>query len=204
MSDKTYATNEVFYSLQGEGIRAGEPSVFVRFAGCNLTCRLDTHGFDCDTEFVSGRKLTAREIVAESRARGGGCRWIVFTGGEPLLQLDAALLEEVRQAGYRVAVETNGTIELSDDVEARIDWIVCSPKVAEHALRLRRCHELRYVRHPGQAIPRPRIVADHHLVSPAWTAAGLPREHLDWCIRLCQENPGWRLSVQLHKLWGIR
>ena len=108
---KTYAVNEIFYSLQGEGVRAGEPSLFLRFAGCNLTCKVETHGFDCDTEFVSSRKLTADEIVNELRALTPRCKWVILTGGEPGLQVDRELIDRLHDEGFQLAIETNGSIE---------------------------------------------------------------------------------------------
>ncbi len=195
-----YLVNEMFYSLQGEGVRAGTPNVFLRLARCNQECRLETHGFDCDTEFESGRWLTAEEIVAEARRLSAGCGWLILTGGEPALQVDGKLIDALHGAGFELAIETNGSVELP----AGIDWITVSPKVAEHAIRQRTAHEVKYVRGYGQALPRTVVKAEHYLLSPAFDGAGLDRRALEWCIRLCQEHPPWRLSVQQHKLWGVR
>ncbi|MBN1489136.1 MAG: 7-carboxy-7-deazaguanine synthase QueE, partial [Phycisphaerae bacterium] len=104
---KTYRVNEIFFSLQGEGVRAGTANLFVRFAGCNEACRVETHGFDCDTDFRDGREMTAAEIVASLRAADARCAWAVLTGGEPALQVDRALIDALRTAGYRLAIETN-------------------------------------------------------------------------------------------------
>jgi 7-carboxy-7-deazaguanine synthase len=197
---KRYLINEIFYSLQGEGVRAGTPNLFVRFARCNLECRAEREGFDCDTEFESGRWLGADEVVAECRALTPVCGWIVATGGEPALQLDAELIEELHRAGYRLAVETNGSRELPPG----IDWLTVSPKVAEHAVRQRTAHEVKYVRGYGQAIPKTVVAAEHYLISPAFDGLELDARTLDWCIRLCRDNPPWRLSVQQHKLWHVR
>ena len=197
---KPYVVNEIFYSLQGEGVRAGTPNLFLRFARCNLTCAVETHGFDCDTEFESGRPLAAEEIVAELRALSPACDWVILTGGEPALQVDAALVDALHGAGYKLAIETNGSRELP----AGLDWITVSPKVAEHAIRQRRAHEVKYVRGYGQAIPRTVVEADHYVISPAFDGGELDPRTLDWCIRLVRENPPWRLSVQQHKLWKVR
>ncbi len=197
---RSYQINEIFYSLQGEGVRAGEPSLFVRFARCNLACSVDSHGFDCDTEFESGRRLGAAEIVGELQALSADCRWVVLTGGEPALQLDRELIEALHEAGYRLAIETNGSIELPPG----LDWITVSPKVAEHAIRQRRADEVKYVRAYGQAIPETVVEADHYLISPAFEGDELDRRTLGWCIRLVREHPPWRLSVQQHKLWRVR
>lgn len=208
---KKYAINEIFYSIQGEGMRAGTANVFVRFAGCNLQCRADGEaGFDCDTEFTSHRILTADQIVSEveslSKTEPGAkllpfCLWVVLTGGEPALQIDEELIAALHKAGYLLAIETNGTKLLP----VGIDWICCSPKTAEHTLKMIRVNEIKYVRRKGQAIPCPLLDADHKLISPAVQPDGsiLP-EDLAWCIELVKENPTWRLSVQQHKQWGVR
>jgi 7-carboxy-7-deazaguanine synthase len=195
-----YRVNEIFYSLQGEGVRAGTPNLFLRFSRCNLECRVETHGFDCDTEFESGRSMTLPEIVAEMRELSSACRWVILTGGEPALQVDLELIGTLHAEGYSLAIETNGSVELPPG----IDWITVSPKVAEHAIRQRRAHEVKYVRGYGQAIPKTVVEAEHYLISPAFDGANVDRRTLDWCIRLCRENPPWRLSVQQHKLWSVR
>jgi 7-carboxy-7-deazaguanine synthase len=195
-----YRVNEIFYSLQGEGVRAGTPNLFLRFSRCNLECRVETHGFDCDTEFESGRSMTLPEIVAEMRALSAECRWVILTGGEPALQVDLELIGLLHAEGYSLAIETNGSVELPPG----IDWVTVSPKVAEHAVRQRRAHEVKYVRGYGQGIPKTVVEAEHYLISPAFDGAEVDRRTLDWCIRLCRENPPWRLSVQQHKQWSVR
>jgi 7-carboxy-7-deazaguanine synthase len=195
-----YLVNEIFYSLQGEGVRAGTPNFFLRLSRCNQACRKETHGFDCDTEFESGRWLTAAEIVGAMRELSTACEWVVLTGGEPALQIDRELVDSLRYAGLKLAIETNGSVE----VPSGIDWITVSPKVAEHAIRQRTAHEVKYVRGHGQALPRTVVTAEHYLLSPAFDGDELDRRALDWCIRLCRENPPWRLSVQQHKLWRVR
>jgi organic radical activating enzyme len=209
--------NEIFYSLQGEGVRAGTPNVFVRFSGCNLECRSDNEaGFDCDTEFTSGTKLSADELrknVVETMERdsvvAGRLPWIILTGGEPALQVDDALIAALKAGGFHMAIETNGTKELP----AGIDWVCVSPKSAEHTMRVKRADEVKYVRHAGQAIPRPAIEAAHYLISPAFETIDMPDRGtihrpiagaLAWCIQLVKENPKWRLSVQQHKSWMVR
>ncbi|HEY7411497.1 MAG TPA: 7-carboxy-7-deazaguanine synthase QueE [Vicinamibacteria bacterium] len=187
----------------------GTRNVFVRFAACNLRCDVaegesSPGGFACDTEFESGRPLGAEEIVAEAEALWGAARaerWVVLTGGEPALQVDAPLVEALRAAGFRCAMETNGTVDVGP---LGLDWLTVSPKVAEHAVKPRRCHEVKYVRGFGQGIPRPAIEADHHLIAPAYEGDVLPARTLEWCVRLVKDHPGWRLSPQLHKHWGIR
>lgn len=197
---RQYAVNEIFYSLQGEGVRAGTPNFFLRFAGCNLTCRQETHGFDCDTEFVSGRKMTLDEIASEFAALSKACKWVVVTGGEPGLQIDEELITGLHDLGYKLAIETNGSIALP----AGLDWITVSPKVAEHAIRQTVANEVKYVRGYGQGIPKTAVEAEHYLISPAFEGEGVPARTLEWCVRLAKENPPWRLSVQQHKFWLVR
>ncbi len=221
---KTYRVNEIFYSLQGEGMRAGTANLFLRFTGCNLTCRVETHGFDCDTEFTSGRDLTIDDILNDLRAARNALPpgptdtasapitadpsaasdaprdWIILTGGEPALQVDRPLIDALHAAGYRLAIETNGSIALPEG----LDWITVSPKVAEHAIRQRSADEVKYVRGYGQAVPRTVVEATHKLVSPAFAGDAVDVKALEWCIQLVKDNPDWRLSIQMHKAWRIR
>lgn len=197
---KRYQVNEIFFSLQGEGVRSGTPHLFLRLSKCNLSCTVETHGFDCDTEFESGREMELEEIVSELQALTPTCDWIVLTGGEPALQVDRQLIDGLHAAGYKLAIETNGSVELPPG----LDWVTVSPKVAEHAIRQRKADEVKYVRGYGQAIPETVVEASHCLISPAFDGLHLERRTLDWCLRLVQENPPWRLSVQVHKLLGIR
>jgi len=209
-----YKVNEIYRTIHGEGVRYGIPHVFVRFSLCNLTCNF------CDTEFESGTDMTAADIVAQCGALGaiptngdgvqvpearrtpnngphrGPIRDVLLCGGEPLLQADDELVEEFHRNGWFVACETNGTV----DAAAGIDWVTCSPKVAEHAIKLTRVDELKYVRGVGQAIPRPKLVAKHYLISPLFSASHTDAATIEWCIKLVLDNPQWRLTVQHHKL----
>ena len=198
----------MFFSLQGEGARAGTPNVFVRFSGCNMRCdvkagKRSPGGFACDTEFESGQSMTAAQITnAALRLAPRAGMGVIFTGGEPALQLDRALVSALRKAGFGpLCIETNGTI----DVEPLgLDWISLSPKVAEHAVRVKACSEVRYVRGHGQGIPRPAAKADRKFISPAFSGDALDADTLRWCVELVKANPDWALSVQQHKTWGIR
>jgi 7-carboxy-7-deazaguanine synthase len=204
---KTLKVSEVFYSLQGEGFRAGHPSVFVRLSGCDLTC-----GF-CDTEFESGVEMDLPQLGLEigkavHAATGRllcdvGCGWIVWTGGEPTLQLDADTVAHFKGFGWSQAIETNG----NRPVPPGLDWVACSPKVAEHVLAKsipQGVDELRYVRHSGQpGVPMPSIPAKHYYLSPRSDGERINKENLNHCIKLCLENPKWKLSVQTHKLTVI-
>jgi 7-carboxy-7-deazaguanine synthase len=204
---KIFAVNEVFYSIQGEGLLVGEASVFVRFSHCNLRCDIEPGekspgGFACDTEFEAFTQMSPQELLRAIIEVAGDCHWIVATGGEPALQLDRETVETWQAAGFRVAIETNGTRDVSG---LDLDWICVSPKVAEHALKQAVAGEVKYVRALGQPIPRPAIKAQYYVLSPAADQDGrIPRENLAWCIDLVKKNPKWRLSYQLHKLWGIR
>lgn len=206
MSEKRYMVNEIFYSIQGEGARAGTPNVFVRFTGCNMRCDIkqgpkSPGGFKCDTEFASGTGMTDEEIFEAAQHVGGRCKCVIFTGGEPLLQLDRALVKMFRLDDWYTAIETNGTQSV-DGLE--IDWVVLSPKVAEHAVALKKVNELRYVRSVGQGIPRPSAEANVKCISPAFTGGKLSSATYAWCEKLVKENPGWQLSIQIHNLLGIR
>jgi organic radical activating enzyme len=196
-----YTVVEVFYSIQGEGLRTGTPNVFVRFAGCNLTCNWAENGFDCDTNFSSGRRYTARELLTEMSRVGGSCRNVVLTGGEPALQISDELIRLMKDEGWFIAIETNGTRPLPD----AIDFVCVSPKTAEHTLQVKLADEVKYVLSDGQALPQPRVKAGAYLVSPAFQAdGGLRRKDLEWCLATCKENPQWRLSLQIHKFLNIR
>ncbi len=210
---KSYTVNEIFYSPQGEGVRAGIPHIFVRFAGCNQTCKIETHGFDCDTDFTSGTKLPAGLVKARCDELHPTAP-ILFTGGEPCLQLDRELLG-VFHHQREFVLETNGSVEpiRFDPLEFR--HITVSPKSADHTLRffqrMPKCEmdymklEMRYVRSLGQPLPKTRYRADHWCISPAFNADGtLDMDCLQHCIELVKENPKWRLSVQQHKMWRVR
>lgn len=199
---KPYRINEVFFSLQGEGVRAGTPMVFVRFAECNLRCSLANAGFDCDTEFSSYREYLASDIAAQAAALNPSKGWLLFTGGEPGLQLDAYLIQLIQEQGWKIAIETNGTVELPTG----IDWICVSPKTAEHTLRQKSAHEVKYVRRAGMPLPSPSIKAEHYLISPAFQPDGsVTRADLEWCVELVKQAPEkWRLTIQTHKLLGLR
>lgn len=197
--------NEVFYSIQGEGYRAGCPTVFVRLMGCDQTC-----GF-CDTEFTSGRALALQDIHDTARAAMGlrqsdsaDGAWLTWTGGEPMLQLTRDIADYFRKLGWKQAVETNGAHPVPRGV---FDWVACSPKVAEHVLAKNLpdgVDELRYVRHAGhQSIPSPSIKAQVFYLSPAFDGNRPVAANVARCVELVKTFPGWRLSVQSHKLLGV-
>ncbi len=208
-----YTAKEIFYTLQGEGANTGRPAVFCRFAGCNLWSGREadrataTCGF-CDTDFVGtdgpggGRFATAQALAAAVAAAwpesSTDHRLVVCTGGEPLLQIDAALVAALHDAGFEIAVETNGTVEPPPG----LDWICVSPK-AGAALRLNAGDELKLVF--PQVGAEPERFADlpfrHFFLQPM---DGPVREaNTRAALRYCLEHPRWRLSLQTHKLLGI-
>lgn len=204
-----YRVNEIFVSPQGEGVRAGILHTFVRFAGCNLACSEDgPEGFDCDTDFSNGVKYESAKDLVEAIVQASGQqypKWVLFTGGEPMLQLNDELLWHCSRYALRVAVETNGTRRLPELLESDPDaWVCVSPKTAEHTLRVQRANELKYVMPAGRALPKPRLKANHLLLSPVFTPEGVDAASLAHCIHLIKENPAWRLSLQTHKLVGVR
>ena len=204
---KSYLINEIYFTLQGEGVRAGTANVFVRFTGCNMRCAVDAGpksigGFDCDTEFASGKKMSAKEIIeaCDKFYPKGKSKSVVFTGGEPAIQLDVHLVSEMKKDGYFTAIETNGSLDVS---ELGLDWITVSPKVAEHCVRQLTASEIKYVRRAGQGVPRPTCKATHKILSPAFKGKVIDPEAVECCIDLVSQNPEWRLSIQQHKIWGI-
>ncbi|MDR1121148.1 MAG: 7-carboxy-7-deazaguanine synthase QueE [Dysgonamonadaceae bacterium] len=188
--------NEIFYSLQGEGGRMGEASVFVRLAGCNLRCDF------CDTSFESGTKMSLEEILEKISAYP--CRWIIWTGGEPTLQLTDEIISFFREKSYRQAIESNGTRPVSP----LLDYAVCSPKGNYASVREMNpsVDEIRLPVRAGDTLPsREELpVASVYYVSPVFTEN--PQEtaaNIAWCVDYVKCHPLWRLSLQMHKLIGI-
>lgn len=200
----SYLVKEIFYSVQGEGVLAGIPMVFLRFSLCNLRCTVATTGFDCDTDFEGGREMTIKEILQELAPYPS--RYLLITGGEPTLQLDEELVAELLKHGYRLCLETNGTkpVPLRDQWH----WITVSPKSAWHTIRLRDPDELRVVVAKGMGLPDTHSIpvqAKHYVVSVRFQPdGGISPEDLLWAIELTKANPEWRLSLQWHKLVKIR
>lgn len=207
-----YAVKEIFYTLQGEGAQSGRPAVFCRFAGCNLwtgrekdrakaICRF------CDTDFVGtngeggGRFETAQALarsVAQAWKGQGGTRYVVCTGGEPLLQLDEPLVAALHAEGFEVAIETNGTIA----PPAGIDWVCVSPK-AGSTLVASRGDELKLVYpQPGAEPERFESLAFDHFFLQPMDGPELAR-NTELAVQYCLAHPRWRLSLQTHKLIGI-
>ena len=190
--------NEIFYSLQGEGFYVGVPSVFIRLSGCNLQCSF------CDTTHQSFTDMSEREIadvVAQYPAQH-----VVITGGEPSLQLTALLIELLHKLDKEVAVETNGTHILPE----KVDWITLSPKdafIASPAAKvvLKSCNEMKVV-FTGNELPNyDNIACDHYFLQPCDVDdAEQNKKIIEATIAYCLQHPKWRLSLQTHKLLGIR
>ena len=208
----TYAVKECFLTLQGEGVQSGSRAVFLRCAGCNLwsgreqdretaECRF------CDTDFVGtngeggGKFASADELAARVEALWGGGRdqrLVVITGGEPMLQLDEALVDALHRRGFRVAVETNGTLP----AVSGLDWICVSPKAGTDVVQ-RQGNELKLV-WPQEGIEPAELESwrfDHFLVQPMDCESR--EEALQAAIKLAMDRPKWRLSLQAHKVVGL-
>jgi 7-carboxy-7-deazaguanine synthase (Cx14CxxC type) len=210
----TYSVKEIFYTLQGEGARAGRAAVFLRFAGCNLwsglekdresaTCRF------CDTDFVGtdgsgGGKFAdaaalADAVAAQWPGNTAGKPYVVCTGGEPLLQLDAAAIAALHARGFEIAIETNGTLLPPPG----IDWICVSPK-ADAEQKLTRGDELKLVYPQERSDPARYAGQDfkHFFLQPMDNENRAA--NTEAVTQYCLEHPQWRLSLQTHKLLGIR
>ncbi|MEE9447390.1 MAG: 7-carboxy-7-deazaguanine synthase [Arenicellales bacterium] len=214
----TYTVKETFYSLQGEGAQTGRPAVFCRFAGCNLWSGEEKHRAAaecnfCDTEFVGadglgGGKFKTAQALADAlngywphSSSSLGKPYVVFTGGEPLLQLDSALIDAMHEHGFEVAVETNGTLAAPDN----IDWLCVSPK-GQTTLVQTVGNELKLV-YPQAGVEPNQFVGlafDHFYLQPLAPLSGALDENKQACLDYCLENPIWKLSQQTHKTLGIR
>lgn len=209
----SYAVKEMFLTLQGEGVNAGRRAVFVRFAGCNLwsgreadrataTCRF------CDTDFVGtdglggGRFADAAALVDRVEGfwgEGRDNRFAVLTGGEPMLQVDDALVDALHAGGFRIAIETNGTLP----AHPAIDWVCVSPKAGSNVVQ-QRGDELKLV-WPQAGIDLAALEGwdfAHRLLQPMDDARA--DANRDAAIALVMQRPAWRLSLQTHKLLGLR
>jgi organic radical activating enzyme len=205
-----YSINEIFYSIQGEGMNAGRPAIFVRFSGCNLKCVLAEQGFDCDTNFERGSLMTLESIEDAAWREFGGQpgsdpAWpngllMVLTGGEPSLQLDRHFLSYFQSRGFEVAIETNGTRPLPEG----LNWICVSPKRGTEIV-VRFADEVKYVLAAGQEPWNvPNLGSTWQLISPAFKGLQPDDEAIKWCLEYVKRNPQYRLSIQLHKIIGVR
>ena len=209
----TYQVKEIFYTLQGEGARAGRPAVFLRFAGCNLwsgreedrstaVCKF------CDTDFVGtsgvgGGKFASADSLADAvasewPAAGQGKPYVVCTGGEPLLQLDAALIRALHAQGFEIGIETNGTVQ----PPAGIDWICVSPK-ADSDLIVTKGNELKLVFPQTNGAPERYASLDFDFFYLQPMDGPERSRNTASAIDYCLKHPQWRLSLQTHKIVGI-
>ncbi len=210
----TYAVKEMYYTLQGEGARTGRAAVFLRFAGCNLWSGLERDRAEavckfCDTEFVgtdgvgggkfASAELLARAVTEKWPVAGGAKPYVVCTGGEPLLQVDDALVTALHEVGFEIGIETNGTLL----PPAGIDWICVSPK-ADAELNLTRGNELKLIYPQERAAPEryAGLAFDNFFLQPMDNAErdANTRAATEYCLA----HPQWRLSLQTHKMLGIR
>ena len=209
----SYAVKEIYYTIQGEGAQTGRPAVFCRFAGCNLWSGREEEREEaicrfCDTDFFGidgpggGRFANPAELAGAVAAQWGGDanhRLVVCTGGEPLLQLDEPLLDAFHQQGFAVAIETNGT----QPVPRGVDWVCVSPK-ANAPLVVERGDELKLVYPQEGAQPERFVQLDftHFFLQPM---DGPERErNTALAVEYCLRHPRWRLSLQTHKLIGLK
>jgi 7-carboxy-7-deazaguanine synthase len=209
----TYSVKEIFYTLQGEGLRAGRPAVFCRFAGCNLWTGREEDRSNaicqfCDTDFVGtdgtlGGKFSnpneLADLIAKQWPQGKQHKYVVLTGGEPLLQVDEPLIKALHDQHFEIAVETNGSIS----APASLDWICVSPKSGADWVQ-RTGHELKLVFPQPGLLPHeiPLEGFENFLLQPM--DGILQKTNTLKAIDYCQNNPEWRLSVQTHKILEIR
>ena len=189
--------NEIFYSLQGEGRWTGTPSVFVRFSGCNLRCIF------CDTDHTGSRDMTVEEILSALRSSLFSIDakevHVVLTGGEPGLQVTQELVDALHQEGLYIQIETNGTRQLPEG----IDWITCSPKDAPVVLS--HIDELKVVYNVQDLSQYNNMKATVYSLQPMDTGdENQNRLITQQTIQYCQQHPRWHLSLQTHKMLGIR
>ncbi|MEA2077139.1 MAG: 7-carboxy-7-deazaguanine synthase QueE [Candidatus Marinimicrobia bacterium] len=196
-----YKVNEIFYSYQAEGYWAGTPAVFVRFAECNLRCEF------CDTEFLTGIDMSVAEIMANLKDYPS--KFVVLTGGEPLMYDTTDLVEKLKQEGYYIAVETNGMYSLKHDL---FDWITISPK--NNKLKLIKCNELKVVLGVDEYPESYGIESEYKFISPknpthdkpigTYSANFFATNVAQYCYRYVMDHPEWRLTFQTHKAIGVK
>jgi len=208
----SYKVKEIYYTLQGEGYHAGRPAIFCRFSGCNLWSGREEDREQaicsfCDTDFWGmdgerGGRYEVDDLIAVYDAlwpQAKDHKFIVFTGGEPALQLDKTLIDACQRAGYEVAIETNGTLELPEN----IDWVCVSPK-AGTSLKITSGDELKVV-YPqmGIFLEDYKEAAFSYFFLQPMDNASIDENTIE-CIAYCKENPKWRLSIQSHKYLKIK
>lgn len=204
MLEKLYKINEIFFSIQGEGYYCGTEAIFIRFAGCNLWSgdaedrpRNKTCGVWCDTDFSSKLVLSEQNLLAILKNMPTP-KLIVFTGGEPYLQITQQLIDSVyaMYAGVvRICIETNGTVDKTFDKV----WITCSPK-SNTEIVLKKCDEIKLVLPQVMSLDFTKFPeSDKFFVQPNTSL-----DNIEHCLKFIKHNPEWKLSLQLHKLLGVR
>lgn len=196
---KDFRVNEIFYSLQGEGHNTGRAAVFVRFAGCNLRCPF------CDTDFSDYREMTAEEIIREISAFPA--RFVVLTGGEPSLQVTTQFIDQLHKAGFEVAIETNGTRPVPEN----IDWVTVSPKSPmKEEIIGRQPDEIKVI-FDGKTDPEDYLLSPYGeirgglFLQPCDVGDPLKNKAIvEACVEYIKLHPQWRLSLQTHKLIGFK
>jgi organic radical activating enzyme len=193
--EQTYRVNDIFYSLQGEGHNTGRAAIFVRFSGCNLRCPF------CDTDFSHYETMTAQAIIQRMLSLVPNSEdkpIVVLTGGEPTLQVDSALLDAIHTVFPFIAMESNGTKE----PPAELDWLTVSPK---EKATVRRCNELKVLYDEANEPDDRGIQADYYYLQPLDTGNEAENGRiLEGCVAFIKAHPRWRLSLQTHKLIGIK
>lgn len=195
---KKYKINEIFYSIQGEGRWAGRPAIFIRFSGCNLKCPF------CDTDFKKFEEMGEIDVLQRVQEVSEGCKFIVFTGGEPTLQLDENLTTLLHKWGYYLSMETNGTYK----APGGIDWVTCSPKSlfvkkAEPVIKV--ASEVKVVFDGKHKITDCGIDAEHYYVQPC--DVGNKEKNADilkQTVAFVESHPKWSLSLQQQKIINVR
>jgi 7-carboxy-7-deazaguanine synthase (Cx14CxxC type) len=206
-----YKVKEIYYTLQGEGAHSGQPAIFCRFTGCNLWSGREEDRYKaictfCDTDFigtdgVNGGHYTTESLVNRIKQlwpTDSGPIWVVFTGGEPLLQLDKSLIDACHLANVHVAIETNGTLEAPEG----IDWLCVSPKSNTELLQTFG-DELKLVFPQSDCLPEQFEALDFEVFSLQPMDGESAEENIKATIAYCMEHPKWRLSLQTHKMLGI-
>ncbi len=209
----TYSVKEIFYTLQGEGNQAGRPAVFCRFAGCNLWSGREADRATaicqfCDTDFVGtdgelgGKFKQAEQLAAVINGLWPTVypekKYVVFTGGEPLMQLDAQLIAAMHAVGFEIAIETNGTIVVPEGV----DWVCVSPKMGADLIVLKGDELKVVIPQLGQDMQKYAQLDFKHFFVQAMDGP-LQAENLRKAVDFCKRNPVWKLSLQTHKLLNI-
>jgi len=205
--------NEIFYTIQGEGYHAGTPSIFVRLEGCNLACSF------CDTEFNTGEPRPEKWMLREIKKKGGDCKFIVLTGGEPSMQDIQEFVKIVKDAGYYIMIESNGMYELPKN--PALDWVCVSPKINTQSKKLvvKEANEFKFVVPYDGKLPNIKgLKSDHFWVSPENETAidkgrgirvgdrGCSQVSLastKYCVDLIKKSPQFKLNLQMHKYIGV-